>query len=61
MGTLTLHRQQLPFWPTVVVAVGAWLLAWFAAWPLSQWIVFDLLGLAEGSSLGEALAFFLCS
>jgi len=59
MGTLTLHRQQLPFWPTVAVAVGAWLLAWFAAWPLSQWIVFELLGLDEGSPLGEALAFFL--
>ena len=59
MGTLTLHRQQLPFWPAVAVAVGAWLLAWFAAWPVSQWIVFELLGLDEGSSLGEALAFFL--
>jgi uncharacterized membrane protein YraQ (UPF0718 family) len=59
MGTLTLHRQQLPFWPAVAVAVGTWLLAWFAAWPVSQWVVFELLGLEEGSSLGEALAFFL--
>ena len=59
MGTLTLHRQQLPFWPAVAVAVGAWLVAWFAAWPVSQWIVFELLGLDEGSSFGEALAFFL--
>ena len=59
MGTLTLHRLQLPFWPAVVVAVGAWLVAWFAAWPLSQWLTFEVLGLDEGSSLGEALAFFL--
>lgn len=58
MGTLTLQRHQLPFWPTAAVAVMAWLIAWFAAWPVSQWLAFDLLGLEEGSSLGEAVAFF---
>ena len=59
MGTLTLQRQHLPFWPTVALAVMAWLVAWFAAWPLSQWFAFDLLGLEQGSSLGEAVAFFV--
>jgi uncharacterized membrane protein YraQ (UPF0718 family) len=59
MGTLTLQRQHLPFWPTVALAVAAWLVAWFLAWPLSQWVVFELLGLQEGSPVGEALAFFL--
>jgi len=59
MGTLTLQRQHLPFWPTVALAVAAWLVAWFLAWPLSQWVTFDLLGLQEGSPVGEALAFFL--
>ncbi len=59
MGTLALHRHQLPFWPAALLAVAAWLLAWFAAWPVSQWIAFDLLGLEEGSPLGEAVAFFL--
>jgi len=59
MGTLTLQRQHLPFWPTVAVAVAAWLVAWFVAWPLSQWVVFGLLGLQQGSPVGEALAFFL--
>ena len=59
MRTLTLHRHELPPWPTAALAAIAWLVAWFAAWPLSQWIAFDLLGLERGSSLGEALAFFL--
>ncbi len=59
MGTLTLQRQHLPFWPTVALAVAAWLVAWFLAWPLSQWVAFELLGLQEGSPVGEALAFFL--
>jgi uncharacterized protein len=58
MRTLTLPRQHLPFWPAVTLAAGAWLAAWFAAWPLSQWFAFDLLGLARGSSAGEAVAFF---
>ncbi len=59
MGTLTLHRHELPFWPTAALAALAWLIAWFAAWPFSQWVAFDLLGLEHGSSLGEAVAFFL--
>jgi uncharacterized membrane protein YraQ (UPF0718 family) len=59
MGTLTLQRSHLPFWPTAALAVMAWLVAWFAAWPVSQWVAFDLLGLEHGSAFGEALAFFL--
>jgi uncharacterized membrane protein YraQ (UPF0718 family) len=59
MDTLTLQRHQLPFWPTVALAVAAWLIAWFAAWPLSQWLAFELLGLEPGSALGEAVAFFV--
>lgn len=59
MDTLTLQRHQLPFWPTVALAVAAWLIAWFAAWPFSQWLAFELLGLEPGSALGEAVAFFV--
>ncbi len=59
MGTLTLHRHHLPFWPASALAIMAWLVAWFAAWPVSQWIAFDVLGLEHGSAPGEALAFFL--
>jgi uncharacterized membrane protein YraQ (UPF0718 family) len=58
MRALTLPRQHLPFWPTVALAVVAWLVAWFVAWPFSQWFAFELLGLAAGSPLGEAVAFF---
>ncbi len=58
MNTLTLRRSDLPFWPTAALAVIAWLVAWFAAWPVSQWVAFDLLGLEPGSSFGEAVAFF---
>jgi hypothetical protein len=42
----------------VVAAASAWLVAWFAAWPASQWFAFDLLDLGRGSQLGEAVAFF---
>ena len=59
MGTLTLQRHHLPFWPAAALAVLAWLIAWFAAWPFSQWFAFELLGLERGSSLGEAVAFFV--
>jgi uncharacterized membrane protein YraQ (UPF0718 family) len=59
MGTLAIQRLQLPFWPSAALAVAAWLVAWFAAWPVSQWLAFDLLGFQPGSSLGEATAFFL--
>ena len=59
MNTLALQRHHLPFWPTVALAVVAWLVAWFMAWPLSQWVAFELFGLEHGNSLGEAVAFFL--
>lgn len=59
MRALTFHRHEPPFWPAATIAAGVWVAAWFAAWPLSQWITFDLLGLDRGRSLGEALAFFL--
>ncbi len=59
MNTLPLHRQHVPFWPAVGLAGATWLAAWFAAWPFSQWLAFDVLGLEHGSSLGEAVAFFV--
>lgn len=40
-------------------ALVAWIVAYAAAHPLSRWLTFGLLGLAEGSHLGESLAFFL--
>jgi uncharacterized membrane protein YraQ (UPF0718 family) len=49
----------VPFWGVVGAGVVAWLIAWFTILPLSQWLTFEVLGMAEGSAAGEAVAFFL--
>lgn len=59
MTVLAIPRLHLPFWPTVGLAVVAWLVAWFVTLPLANWLAYDLLGLKEGSQLGDAVAFFL--
>ena len=59
MTTLAVRRTHVPFWPAVGLAVVAWLVAWFITLPLANWIAYDLLGLQEGSQLGDAIAFFL--
>ena len=43
----------------LVVATVGWLIAWFAAAPLAEWLTFSVLGLERGTPLGEAVAFFL--
>lgn len=50
---------HVPLKLTVAVAVVAWLVAWFAEAPLSDWLTFSVLGLERGSHFGEAIAFFL--
>jgi uncharacterized protein len=57
--TLAVRRTHVPFWLVVTVAAVLWLVAWFAALPLSLWLAFDVLGLEPGTQLGEAVAFFL--
>ncbi len=59
MTTLAVRRTHLPFWPGVGLAVMAWLVAWFITLPLANWVAYDLLGLQEGSQLGDSIAFFL--
>ncbi|MEX1172137.1 MAG: permease [Chloroflexota bacterium] len=59
MTTLSVRRAQLLFWPTVVVAGIAWMVAWFVTLPLANWIAYDLLGLGQGTQLGGAVAFFV--
>ncbi len=59
MTTLAVRRLQVPFWLTVLAGGVLWLVAWFAALPLANWVAYDLLGLEHGSQLGEAVAFFL--
>jgi uncharacterized protein len=46
-------------WLLIAGAAAAWLLAYNVIQPLAQWLAYGLLGLAQGSHLGEALAFFL--
>jgi hypothetical protein len=57
--TLAARQVHVPFWLGVAVAAALWLVAWFAALPLSMWLAFDVLGLEPGTQLGEAAAFFL--
>ncbi|NTU78245.1 MAG: permease [Chloroflexales bacterium] len=46
-------------WLTVAGAAVAWLIAYNVIQPLADWLAYGLLGLASGSHLGEAVAFFL--
>jgi len=59
MTTLAVRRTHVPFWPAVGLGIVAWLVAWFITLPLANWVAYDLLGLQEGSQLGDAIAFFL--
>jgi len=52
-------RADLRAWLMVAGAAVAWLIAYRSIGPLADWLTFGLLGLAPGSHLGEALAFFL--
>jgi uncharacterized membrane protein YraQ (UPF0718 family) len=46
-------------WLSVAGAAVAWLIAYNIVQPLADWVAYGLLGLAHGSHLGEAVAFFL--
>lgn len=59
MTTIALRRAHLP-WPLVAgLAALVWLVAWFVDLPAANWAAYDLLGLEQGSHLGDAVAFFL--
>jgi uncharacterized membrane protein YraQ (UPF0718 family) len=58
MTAIALRQAHLPFWPTVGLAVVAGF-AWFVTLPLANWVAYDLLGLEQGSQVGDAVAFFL--
>lgn len=59
MTAITVRRTHVPFWPTVGSAVVAWLIAWFVNLPLANWAAYDLLGLEQGTQVGDAVAFVL--
>jgi hypothetical protein len=56
---LAARRTRVPSPLVVGTVVVAWIVAWFATAPLALWVTFDVLGLEPGTSLGEAVAFFL--
>ncbi len=58
MTTAAVQRVRLPFWPAAFLGVVGWLIAWFAAAPFAAWFAYEMLGLEQGSHLGEAVAFF---
>lgn len=45
-------------WGTVLLTAVAWLLLYNSIQPLSEWISYEVVGLARGSHAGEAVAFF---
>jgi len=58
-------KRLLPQWRTalpyleLLVAALVWYAAYTVILPASQWLTFDVIGLARGSHLGESVAFFL--
>lgn len=55
-------NSEPPLWRVLLVATiaaVAWIIAWLNIQNLADWLTYDLIGLAHGSHLGEAVAFFL--
>jgi len=53
------RRAGARAWLLVAVAAILWLAAYTGIQPLANWLAYGLFGLAPGSHLGEAVAFFL--
>src|SRR6266536_940138 len=58
-GAPPLARSSVNTMLALALALAAWIAAYSAIHPLSQWLTFRVLGLAPGSHLGESVAFFL--
>jgi len=58
MTTAESQNQNSRSWLLVGGAAILWLFAYNLVLPLANWLAYGLLGLAEGSHLGESLAFF---
>lgn len=59
MTTLAVRRAHPPLWLAVLLGAALWLVAWFIHMPLASWLTHDVLGLAAGTQLGDAVEFFL--
>ena len=53
------NRHALALYGGVALGAAAWLIAYNRLLPVTQWLAFDIIGLARGSRLGESVAFFL--
>jgi len=53
------RRPAWRIWLLVVGGAAVWLIAYNLIQPLANWLTFQVIGLQEGSHLGEAVAFFL--
>lgn len=53
------RRADVRAWLVVAAAAVVWLIIYRSIRPLADWLTFGPLGLAPGSHLGEAVAFFL--
>lgn len=53
------RRPERSAWAAVILIAAAWLLAYRNLQPLANWLAYELMGLAAGSHLAEAVAFFL--
>lgn len=59
MTALVVRSRRAPTGLLVAIGSLAWLLAWLANEPLAGWLTHDVLGLASGTHVGDAVAFFL--
>ena len=61
MTTLAVHRTHLPFWPTVGLAIVAWLIAWFIrgrAVASPSFVIAKVRPLSPSSSLPKEIWWF---
>lgn len=59
LSALSLRHSSRRAWGIVAVAAVGWLIAYNLIQTLAHWLTYRVLGFAEGSQAGEALAFFL--
>jgi uncharacterized protein len=52
------HGKNIRLFVLLTLIAAAWVTAYNFIQPLANWLVYNLFGLAEGSHLGESLAFF---
>lgn len=57
-GEIPTTNNDLRAWALVLAAAVVWFLLYNLIQPFANWLAYGLLGLAQGSHLGESLAFF---